>query len=123
MSASINYVNQAVFLIIQTVIAIYHAHQFDNNKKINHFVWGTISVLIIGMFFWVSMFNWWLAASLVMLRFVWFSPILNVLRHPAKSFFYINPKGDSWIDRKIYPIYRPLWFCCLIIFIVLQFFL
>jgi hypothetical protein len=122
----INYIYEGLYLVSLFCFAYIHAIRFDLNKTIDHLIWGLISGGLIGLIFIFSEWNWLLLLCLILERIVFFSPTLNLLRHPQKPFFYLNPESNERklnFDALIYVIWEPFWGACVIALIFLQFYL
>lgn len=126
----VTYLAEALFLVPIISVALYHAYRFDKNiptRKWFHILWGCAFGAIIAPIWWLTEKNWLLAGSLIIERFVFFSPILNYLRHPRKAFFYLGSgKNAGWQDvllNKLKKAYPFIWVACAIWFVILQFFL
>lgn len=117
------YLNEIVFLIIQIGLAYDHSKLIKNNQKIEHLWWAMLSALIVLFFVYISKFNWLFGLTLIVERFLFFSIALNLFRR--LPLFYINPDAQnaSKIDKLLKPYYLIVWFTCLIIFIILQFYI
>jgi len=117
-------IDEILFMCMNLAIASYHAERFDANKKINHTFWAIVVGIVIGMFTWVSRWDWFLCGALVMERIFAFNPLLNFLRKPRKPFFYTHssPNG-SWLDSKIGNSYPYVFMGALAGFIALNIFI
>lgn len=101
-------------------MAFYHAKLIKQNRPINHFLWSAIySILVII----TIIFNFKVAIAAVLIREVFFSPVLNFLR--GKAFFYTNPSPQgSVLDRlETGNSLQIIYFISFAALIVIQFFL
>lgn len=131
-----NYLPEAASLIITIIIAKIHAERYDNNVPIGgwwHLLWllPFVGVAIVG---WFTSHNWQLSVSVILIRGVTFSPILNFMRKKISAkgfmdrFFYLHGESSngSWWDKqleKTKKIYPYIWCAGFIFLIILQFFL
>lgn len=118
-----NYIIEAIFLLCQFAFAYDQAGLIKNNQKINHFWWAMMNVPLLIIAYFVHPYSWILIISLIIERFIFFSILLNLLRH--KPIWYLNPYAPnaSKIDGIIYPHYKLIWGICFVAFIILQFYL
>jgi hypothetical protein len=128
MIAHSDYILELMYLISLVVFAEIQFYFIKTNQTFSHFKWGIASAVIAGLLFvfkWhtVGVWDFKLPVAFLLERFVFFSPILNKIRH--LSFFYINPddphgsKVDKWLGKN----YKPVYFICSGLFITIQFFL
>lgn len=115
-------IDEILFLCVQLAIAKYHAECFDEGKSINHTFWAIVVGILIGLFTWVSKWDWYLCGALVLERIWCFNPLLNLLRHPSKPFFYTHSQkvGGSWLDSKIGNSYPYIFMGSLAAFIAVN---
>lgn len=126
------YLAEALFLAPIIGVAAHHAQRFDRQLptgKLFHFLWACSFIPVIAALWLLTDHNWLLAGALVLERFIVFSPVLNLLRHPRKPFFYIHKKlqpldkNGSWQDELIGKAYIPVWVVSVIGLIILQLFI
>lgn len=118
-------IDNILFIVINSVIAYIQAKRFNNNEPINkwyHTLWAIPVVAYIVVTF-ILDHNYDILFSLILLRCVYFSQLLNLLRVPKVSFFYLHSDQTtgSWEDKfmlKIKPAYAYIWTACLIGWIV-----
>lgn len=122
---NILYIGEVLFFFLNLALADYHAGQFDAGKTINHFFWAICTGIAIGVFTYVSKWNWWFCGALVFERLWCFNPMLNFLRKPKKPFFYTHSDkvGGSWMDSVIGNAYPFIFGASLIGFITFQWFI
>lgn len=103
---------QILFALINIGEAKFQAWWFDvKQRKIDHTVWAFQYLLLCCITFFFA-HNLWLIAACLIQRLPVFNSFLNYWRIPRRPLFYINPKGDSWMDRimgKYYPVF--FWLC------------
>lgn len=106
------------FLLATIAIAIYQANFYNahmaDGKTLNHPLWFFYYLIPTALDY-LTWKNWWLVLLALIIRGVVFSPLLNFLRKPRESFFYVHGnggKGSSTIDsllEKINKIYPYIW--------------
>jgi hypothetical protein len=117
------YIAEILFLMIQVWVADYQSQQFDAGKSISHTLWAAIMGAIIVVAWYICGKNYWLIAALLIIRFVFFSILLNFMRHPRKPFFYLGSGGSvmDGILLKIQKAYPLLWSAMFLLLIFIQF--
>ena len=121
---------QGIGLVWIILLTIINWKWFKLNWKTGpffHLIFGSIwlaPVFIVG-FVWQH--DIWLVLLLILQRFVFFNPLLNIER--SEPFFYLSTaqgKSSSWWDAleiKYASAYRDIWFFCLGSYFLLQFFI
>lgn len=122
-----NYLFIILFLGSIFALADYQARQIQAGKPINHTLWAAITALVILAAVWLRGWDLWLGLACLLCRFLFFSPILNYMRMPPKSFFYINsePGTGSKIDALLAKpvwLYPFCWFAALAGFVLILIF-
>lgn len=120
------FINEGLFLVFNYIIIRIHARRFDKNIPINsgfHFWWGLATVVVGTILVWLSHWNWWFAGALVAMRAWAYNPLLNMVRHPPKPWFYLATKDahNSAIDKMVYSWYHVGWFIALAAWLFLQY--
>ena len=105
----------------------FKAHEADG-KTINHTLWAiayaVVVVVVVSLYYsWPTSFSWlWYNAIIlvdaVLVRIVFFDPVLNVFR--GKPFFYLNPQGKIVIDRLKYKFWMPVYIFCSLLLLAYQ---
>lgn len=118
-----NYILEIVYLFSLITFAEMQLTFIKTNQIINHVKWLISSGIIALGLYAINYHAWLLLPAFILERFVFFSQILNLLRH--KTFFYIDPDDPhgSKIDKLLAKVYKQVWFVCVIWFILIQFFL
>lgn len=115
-----------VILIARYQAGFYNAHMSDG-KTLNHPLWFALYCIapIVVFLIWK---DWWEVLAGFLIRGVVFSPLLNLLRKPRKTFFYIHGvegEGSSWLDEqlmKVNKLYPYIWFAEVIVLGLLLYF-
>jgi len=119
------YALETCFAVIQVVVAKIQAALIVANTPISHVFWG-FSILIVGvamvlLYKHLTHVSWWKAIKfgliLTLIRFVVFTPLLNLFRH--KSMFYLG--RGAIMDRLVGNWFPLLWGAALGALIMLQF--
>lgn len=125
-----NFILEIVFLIVIFAICDIHRNEFEKNKPISHLfhiIWALIYFVpcfVIAIIFYES---WWLLTYLLLLRFVAYNPILNLLR--KKDWFYLSVNSGasaSWWDKveiSWSKAYQLIWYLAAVLFFIGQFFI
>jgi hypothetical protein len=124
-----DYILELMYLISLGAFAEMQLILIKTNKTYSHFKWGGASAIAAGLLFllkWdtLGIWDWRLPIAFLLERVVFFSPILNKMRH--LSFFYRGDIADphgSKIDQWLGPYYVPVYVVCSGLFIIIQFFL
>lgn len=111
-------------------ICAIHAHRFHENIPITkwfHFWWGFAYGVPAAFLAW-RYESWWLLGTFTIERFVFYNPVLNLIRFGWESdkFFYIvadNSKPGLWDKIEVWwkGYYRYIWGLGVIAFIIIQF--
>lgn len=123
---NMKYIFEAIFLGFIIVFADIQANMINDNKPINHYSWGAVFGLLMGIGWVFENYNWWFMGALILEHFVFFSPLLNFFRRPRKPFFYISSVGKTgslWDSLliKVIGFYPEIWGAGALGFIALQF--
>jgi ABC-type glycerol-3-phosphate transport system permease component len=116
---------QAVYIVLNVLIAKYQAYRFDHEqKRISHPLWlicYTAACLII----WPPYKNYYLVAALLLMHLPVFNSFLNYFRTPRRAFFYTHPEDPhgSKIDKLWGEAYPAVFFFVSIAYLVVQFFI
>lgn len=116
---------QAVYLVLNVLIAKYQAYRFDHEqKRISHTLWliyYTAACLII----WPPYKNGYLVAALLLMHLPVFNSFLNYFRTPRRAFFYTHPEDPhgSKIDKLWGDAYPAVFFFVSIAYLVIQLFI
>lgn len=116
------YAFELLFLAINFLMAAWHRHLILENKSIVHWAWAALYVALVAPF-WFLTRNPILIINLFLIREVFFSPILNMLRD--KPYFYINPssaKASLW-DKTLDKWNPFFYFIAVISLIIFNIFL
>lgn len=116
--------------ILSLIIGIccIHANRFHQNIPIGkwfHFLWGCVYAAPSAFFAW-QMHSWWLLGAFTIERFVFYNPILNLIRQ--RKFFYIvadNSKPGFWDKIEVWwaNFYPYIWGLGVLAFIAIQFYI
>lgn len=116
---------EAVFLLINAIIAKYQAYRFDKQqKRINHTLWAFYYACLLVPVQLIYK-NWWLTGVCALQHLPAFNTLLNYFRTPRRPIFYTHPEDPegSLIDR-IWGRFYPIVFAvCSVAIIVMQFIL
>ena len=117
----------AELVLVRAICAI-HAKVFAENKKIGkffHLIWFLVNAIPFTVIALVSRHPFWLVCF-ALLRFVFYNPVLNFLRSPRRSFFYLGDRTqstESWYDKieeSVLSAWPYIWCFGLVLFIVSQ---
>lgn len=106
-----------IFALIQRMIILKDIEK-KRSGSINHFAWACLYAGLMGLAYWGNS-SWQLMVCLVVMRIMFFNPLLNHLNN--NPFFHLGK--ESKVDLLIGGIYRPIYVACWIVFITLQFFI
>lgn len=115
MGDQFNWLWESVVLVLIFAMTLYQAILFNRNKtegwKFIHWPWALfyINIMLWAYFIDNSIV---LVSEILLLRMIFFNIILNGLRHPQKSFFYISDgstPGSSWVDKIETTLYGPIY--------------
>lgn len=104
---------EAIFAVLQAIIAKVQAIWIKHGVFINHTLWAaiTLGVVILAVLAYRKRTHcrWWKAikfgAALLLIRFITFTPLLNLFRR--KKIFYLGQ--GSAMDRWLVNIYPWVW--------------
>lgn len=124
------FVWEIIFLIVIFAICDVHKKKFDENKKISplfHIAWAAV-YFVPAYFVAIVMYDsWWLLCYFLLLRFVAYNPILNLLR--KRDFFYLSVASGasaSWWDKVEISwanAYQIVWYLAATLLFIGQFFI
>jgi hypothetical protein len=111
-----------LFLFINLLMAAWHRHLILENRPIVHWLWAAFYIALV-IPFWLLTKNPILVIGLFLVREVFFSPFLNLIR--GKGFFYQNVDGpNSSLLDKVEDKWQPFfYFIAVISLIILNIFL
>lgn len=120
---------EIIFLIIIFAITDIHRIQFEKNRAISplfHAVWALVYFVPCFVISFIFYESWWMLAYLLLLRFVAYNPILNVMR--KKDWFYLSVNSGasaSWWDKveiSWAKAYQLIWYLAAVLLFIGQFF-
>ena len=117
------YLIEIGFIVVNTIFAFIQINirkiDLSKNKEggIKHGAWLALYLMLMGVVWLIGFHSWALMVCLAIMRIIYFNPLFNFLA--GNPFFHLGEK--SVIDRLIAPVYKPLYFICLVAFFVLQF--
>lgn len=110
-------INNFLFLLLNLVMAMYHASLIKANKRIKHGLWSAFYCAAIIPF--GFLFNWWYVGMAILLRGWFFSPALNICRGYGLTYWSLT--STSVIDKVERAVFHEFWIarvCYFVLWIV-----
>ena len=114
------YIKELFFALCQFAMALDQAQIFKSNRTFSHFWWGVIAGVLVTILWAIPPVTWYMPLLLLVERFVLFNPMLNLIR--GENVWYLDEADPnaSEIDKLVYKHYVPIYFICLVVFIISQ---